>query len=152
MLSQTVEYALRAVVHLADHAPASRTTDQIAEATRVPRPYLSKVLQSLAQGGVVHSQRGVGGGITLVKPPAGLTILEVVNAVEPIQRIKACPLGLAGHGARLCPLHRRVDDALALVESAFASTTLAEVLAEPTESVPLCDFPHVADLKLRKRK
>src|SRR5688572_4430494 len=106
MISQTVEYALRAAVHLADRAPASRTTDQIAAATRVPRPYLSKVLQSLAHAGVVHAQRGVGGGITLAKPPEELTILEVVNAVDPIRRITTCPLGLAGHGAKLCALHR----------------------------------------------
>ena len=50
---------------------------------------------------------------------------------------------LAAHGVRLCPLHRRLDDALALVEKAFASTTLAEVLAEPSRSVPLCPFPSV---------
>jgi Rrf2 family nitric oxide-sensitive transcriptional repressor len=149
MFSQTVEYALRAVVHLAHEAPASRTTEQIAKATRVPKAYLSKVLQSLNQAGIVHSRRGVGGGVTLARPPADLTILEVVNAVEPIRRITTCPLGLAGHGVRLCPLHRRVDDALAKVEEAFANSTLAEVLAEPTESVPLCDFP--ASLKVRKR-
>ena len=149
MFSQTVEYALRAVVHLAHEAPASRTTEQIAKATRVPKAYLSKVLQSLNQGGIVHSQRGVGGGVTLAKAPAELTILEVVNAVEPIRRITTCPLGLAGHGVRLCPLHRRVDEALAKVEEAFGNSTLAEVLAEPTESVPLCEFP--AALKVRKR-
>src|SRR5262252_7720125 len=106
MFSQTVEYALRAVVHMADRASASRTTGQIATATRVPRAYLSKVLQALAQAGVVHSQRGVGGGITLTKPPAELTILEVVNAVEPIRRITTCPLKLSAHGTRLCPLHK----------------------------------------------
>ncbi|HTK74878.1 MAG TPA: Rrf2 family transcriptional regulator [Gemmataceae bacterium] len=149
MFSQTVEYALRAVVHLAHEAPSSRTTEQIAKATRVPKAYLSKVLQSLNQAGLVHSQRGVGGGVTLAKSPAELTILEVVNAVEPIRRITTCPLGLAGHGVRLCPLHRRVDDALAKVEEAFGNSTLAEVLAEPTESVPLCEFPTA--LKVRKR-
>ena len=141
MFSQTVEYALRAVVHLAAESPAARTTDQIAEATLVPKAYLSKVLQNLGRAGVVHSRRGVGGGMTLVKTPAELTILEVVNAVEPIQRIRTCPLGLASHGVRLCPLHRRLDNALSGVEKAFAATTLAEVLAEPTESVPLCNFP-----------
>lgn len=143
MLSQTVEYALRAVVHLASEAPAARTTDQIAQATRVPRAYLSKVLQSLAREGVVRSQRGLGGGIALAKPAAELTILEVVNAVEPIGRIRTCPLGLAAHGVHLCPLHRRVDNALALVEQAFGATTLAEVLAEPTTSVPLCPYPNI---------
>jgi len=151
VFSQTVEYALRAVVHLASQAPAPRTTDQIGEATRVPRAYLSKVLQGLVRGGVVHSHRGLGGGMSLVKSPEDLTILEVVNAVEPIQRIRTCPLGLAAHGVRLCPLHRRIDNALAMVEEAFASSTLAEVLAEPTRSVPLCPFPNVRT-KVASRK
>jgi Rrf2 family nitric oxide-sensitive transcriptional repressor len=141
VFSQTVEYALRAVVHLASEAPAPRTTDQIAAATLVPRAYLAKVLQSLARSGVVQSQRGLHGGMSLVKSPTELTILEVVNAVEPIQRIRTCPLGLAAHGVRLCPLHSRMDRALATVEAALGSSTLAEVLAEPTQSVPLCPYP-----------
>jgi Rrf2 family transcriptional regulator, nitric oxide-sensitive transcriptional repressor len=143
MFSQKVEYALRAVVHLAAEAPAARTVEQIAQATRVPPAYLAKVIQELVHAGLLRSQRGVGGGISLVKTPAELTILEVVNAVDPIKRINHCPLDLAAHGVNLCPLHRRVDNALALVEEAFRSTTLAEVLAEPTTSVPLCDFPVV---------
>lgn len=146
VLSQSVEYALRAVVHLASEAPAARTTDQIAVATRVPRAYLSKVLQSLARAGLVISQRGLGGGMSLSKPPAELTILEVVNAVEPIQRIRTCPLGLAAHGVHLCPLHSRLDRAMAAVEQAFASTTLAEVLADQTGSIPLCPFPRLKPL------
>jgi Rrf2 family protein len=144
MFSHTVEYALRAVVHLADRAPEPRTTDQIATATRVPKAYLSKVLQSLSRGGIVHSQRGIGGGMTLTRPPGELTILEVVNAVDPIQRIKTCPLGIESHGFRLCPLHRRLDNALATVEAAFGRTTLAEVLAEPSASTPLCEEPRSA--------
>ena len=147
MLSQTVEYALRAVVYLAGHSPRACTTEAMAATTRVPRAYLSKVLQSLARAGVVHSQRGLGGGMTLAKLPEEITILEVVNAVEPIQRIRTCPLGLAAHGMHLCPLHRRVDDALAMVEQAFANSTLAEVLAEPTTSVPLCSFPSIKPKK-----
>jgi Rrf2 family protein len=141
VLSQTVEYALRAAVHLASEAPSARTTDQISQATRVPRAYLSKVLQSLIRSGLVQSQRGLGGGMTLGKPAAELTILEVVNAVEPVQRIRTCPLGLAAHGSQLCPLHSRLDAALATVEAAFRGTTLADILAEPTRSVPLCPFP-----------
>jgi Rrf2 family protein len=143
MFSQTVEYALRAVVYLAGQAPAARTTPDIARATKVPPAYLAKVLQNLAEKGIVRSQRGVGGGVALAKEPGELTILEVVNAVDPIKRIRTCPLDLASHGARLCPLHRRVDNALAQVEKAFRSTTLAELLSEPTTSKPLCDFPMV---------
>ena len=141
MFSQTVEYALRAVAFLASQSPDARNTEQIAKATKVPPAYLSKVLQNLGKAGIVRSQRGLHGGFSLVKDPADLTILEVVEVVDPIQRIRSCPLDLKGHGANLCPLHRRMDAALASVEKAFRESTLAEVLAEPTSSVPLCDFP-----------
>jgi Rrf2 family protein len=137
MLSQTVEYALRAVVYLATLEGKSATNVEISKATKVPPAYLSKVLQGLSRARLVHSHRGIKGGFSLVQSPDELTILSVVNAVEPIQRIKVCPLGLKAHGARLCPLHKRLDEAMAQVETAFQSTTLAEVLAEPTSSIPL---------------
>jgi Rrf2 family protein len=141
MFSETVEYALRAMVYLAGQGRDYRTTEEIARATKVRQPYLAKVLQRLGHAGLVRSQRGIGGGVALAKPPEELTILEVVQAVDPIRRIRECPLKLAAHGVRLCPLHKRLDNALAMVEKAFAESTLAEVLAEPSESVPLCDFP-----------
>ena len=143
MFSQTVEYALRAVVYLADQGEAPSTTQQIAEATRVPAAYLSKVLQGLSRGKLVHSQRGLHGGFTLAREPKDMTIWDVVQAIEPIERIRECPLGLASHRLRLCPLHKRLDDAIALIERAFRTTTVAEVLAEPTTSKPLCAFPHI---------
>jgi Rrf2 family protein len=144
MISQTVEYALRAVVYLADQGEA-RTIQQIAEVTKVPAAYLSKVMQGLGRARLVQSQRGLHGGFTLVRPPEELTIWDVVEAVEPIQRIRTCPLGLEMHRLRLCPLHRRLDDALATIEKAFRDTTVAEVLAEPTSSRPLCPFPAKGD-------
>jgi Rrf2 family protein len=146
MISQTVEYALRAMVYLADQSPEARTTDQIATATQVPKAYLSKVLQSLAKAKLVKSQRGLGGGVALVTPPESTTILEVVNAVDPIGRIHECPLGIASHGTRLCPLHRRLDNALAEMERAFGATTFAEVLADPTIA-PLCEAPAARRVK-----
>lgn len=139
MLSQTVEYALRAAVLLASDPDASLTTDQIAQRTHVPRGYLSKVLQQLGRASLVHAQRGLYGGFTLSRQPVEITILEVINAVDPIQRIHECPLGLKTHGKKLCALHRRLDDATALIEQVFARTTLAEVLADPSKRKPLCE-------------
>jgi len=150
VFSQTVEYALRAVVYLAGRAPEACTTEDIATATQVPKAYLSKVLQNLRRFDIVHSQRGVGGGVTLAKTPEELTILQVVNAVEPIVRIETCPLGLTSHGKNLCPLHRRLDNALESVETAFRETTLAEILAEPTDSPPLCDVAIVLAKKVSR--
>ena len=139
MFSQTVEYALRATVHLAMNNDQPQKTNQIADATQVPTAYLAKVLRELNRHGLVRSQRGLGGGISLAKSPQEMTVLEIVNAVDPVTRIKTCPLQLSSHGVQLCALHRRMDNALAMVESAFAETTLAQILKESTERLPLCE-------------
>ena len=141
MISQTAEYALRAAVYLAAQDGEPRTVQQIADVTRVPAGYLSKVLQGLSRAALVHSQRGLGGGFTLAVPPGRLTIYDIVQAVDPLRRIKSCPLGIKGH-LNLCPLHRRLDQATALVEKALKDSTLAELLAEPDPRrgipIPLC--------------
>lgn len=155
MFSQTVEYALRAIVFLAGkpfESALPQNSEQIATTTKVPHAYLSKVLKQLTEAGLIHSRRGVNGGFVLARDPSELTILEVVNAVDPIQRIKKCPLGLSSHGIRLCPLHMRMDQALASVEHAFAATTLAEILADPNPSVPLCNFPEKPTSKTTRSK
>jgi Rrf2 family protein len=141
MISQTAEYALRAIVQLAMHEGEAQTAQQIAVETKVPPHYLSKVLQSLARADLIHSQRGLHGGFTLLRSPEALTVYEIVDAVDPVRRITSCPLGLEAHGKNLCPLHKRLDDACVLVEDAFRSSTIADLLAEPTASKPLCPFP-----------
>lgn len=139
MITQTAEYALRAVVFLADQE-MPRTTSVIAEHTQVPAGYLAKVMQGLSKAGLVHSQRGLHGGFVLLIPASQLTVLEVVNAVEPIRRYHECPLGL--HGKNLCPLHRKLDDAAKSIEELFGETTIADLNVVSKESKPLCTFPN----------
>jgi Rrf2 family nitric oxide-sensitive transcriptional repressor len=139
MISQTVEYALRAVVTIAQHEGHACTARQISEITQVKAPYLSKLMQRLARAGIVRSQRGLHGGFVLAHDPSELTIWEVVDAVEPFQRIHECPLGIKSHNATLCPLHRRLDRAMETVEEMFRGTTIANVLAEPGAVTPLCE-------------
>lgn len=91
-----------------------------------------------------NGRREPDGGVVSSRPPHKLRILEIVRAVDPIERITTCPLGLAAHGKRPCPLHRRLDNSLAEMKKAFATSTLAEILADPTKSVPLCNFPAAA--------
>src|SRR5690606_3766729 len=86
VISPTAEYALRAVVCLANAAPAPQTNQQIAATTKVPSAYLSKVLQGLARAGIIRSQRGLRGGYTLQRDLEALTVLEVVETVDPLRR------------------------------------------------------------------
>lgn len=138
MISQTAEYALRAVVWLASHPERRFSTAQIAKATQVPAGYLSKTLQALARAALVESNPGRAGGFRLARAAHEITVLDVVNVVDPVQRIHACPLKLASHRKQLCPLHRRLDAAAAAVERAFAETTIAEVVNDPSVVRPLC--------------
>jgi Rrf2 family transcriptional regulator, nitric oxide-sensitive transcriptional repressor len=139
LLSDASEYALRAVLWLADRPGQPQTTHEIAAATKAAPGYLAKVLQSLGKAGILRAQRGMHGGFTLQRDPREIAVLQVINAVDPIERILTCPLGIATHGSQLCPLHRRIDDAVARIEAAFADTTIAEILAEPSASKPLCE-------------
>lgn len=131
MLSQTLEYALRAAAFLARSSGTARTAEEIATATHVPSGYLAKVLGQLARAGVVRSQRGLGGGFALARPPDDIPILEVANAVDPIQRIERCPLDLPEHARALCGLHQRLDEALATVEASFRDSSVADLVAAP---------------------
>ncbi len=140
MISQTTEYALRAVVWLASHPDRPLTAQQIAESTRVPAGYLAKVLQGLSRAGLLRSQRGLGGGFTLARSPADLTLWEVVQAVDPIRRITECPLGIEMHANRLCSLHQELDDAIAQVEKDFARCTIASLIEDRGDTAPLCAF------------
>lgn len=128
MFSSTAEYALRAVVHLASNPGKPCTTGEIAEAMKVPPGYLSKVLQSLARAGIVSAQRGPTGGFTLDRHADRISVLDVINAVDPIERITKCPIDLPEHAANLCPLHARLDEAIALVQAALGESTIAEMI------------------------
>lgn len=138
MLSKTAEYALRAVVWLAREPGQAASAVQLAEVTKTPRRYVHKVLQDLVAAGLLRSQPGPGGGYSLAADPEALTILEVVNAVAPLERIRACPLGLTSHTA-LCPLHKELDKAYAATEQAFARVTIAKLTRSTSRIVPLCE-------------
>ena len=131
MLSHTLEYALRAVAFLAGTRDRAHTAREIADATSVPSGYLAKVLGQLARAGVIRSQRGLGGGFVLTRPPEEVSILEVARAVDPVKRIERCPLDLPEHARSLCALHQRLDEALATIEGSFRASSVADLVAAP---------------------
>ena len=139
MISKTSEYALRAVVCLAQSPDKPHTTADIAKLTKVPEHYLSKVLLMLAKHEVVYSKKGLHGGYILAHLPENLPLLNVINAVDPIKHIKTCPLKLKTHGTNLCRLHTRMNDSIVLFEEMFRNSTVGTILSDPTKSIPLCE-------------
>lgn len=137
MLSKTAEYALRAAVCMGS-SELPMSADVLAERTKVPRRYLTRVLQDLAAAGIVRSRPGPGGGYELCQPTGKLTILQVINAVAPMERIRSCPLGLKSH-TKLCPLHAELDKAYAATQAAFAKVTIKGLVESTSSIVPLCE-------------
>ena len=139
MFSQTNEYALRVITYLALHPDKPAKNADIAEVTKVPPGYLYKVLQTLDRAGLVHGQRGMHGGFVLARAAEDISVLDVISAVDPLPRVRLCPLNIEGHAVHLCSLHKRIDEAFARVEDAFAKSSIAELLQDAINSKPLCD-------------
>ncbi len=138
MLSKTAEYALRATFWLARSADEAISADTLAEVTKVPRRYLHKVLQDLVRAELVRSQPGPGGGYSFIPLPDDVTILDVVNAVAPLERITNCPLGLPSH-TRLCPLHKELDRVYESAQEGLKRVTLGQVMRSSSKIIPLRD-------------
>jgi len=82
-LTRKGEYAIRGIVYLA-RQPKGKVAliSEIAEAADGPQTFLAKIFQSFAKIGLVNSYRGTGGGFTLGRPASGITLREVVEAVD----------------------------------------------------------------------
>jgi Rrf2 family protein len=129
ILSQTAEYALRAVVHLARHPDETPIQAMdLAAATDVPETYLRKVLHELVRAGVLQSTRGKRGGFRLAVPPERLTLLTVVRRFDPITDRRRCLLGRQEcSDARPCPAHHRWKSTAEKIATFFGKTTVADV-------------------------
>lgn len=139
LLSEASEYALRAVVWLAQQPREPRKVRDIAVEISAAPGYLVKILQGLAKAGILSAQRGSRGGFTLVREPSSLSVWEIVNAVDPIERIQQCPLRLKTHRKALCPMHQRVESAMAKVEAVFRESMIQELLDPPGDPQGGCE-------------
>ncbi len=91
MLTRTSEYALQALIHLTQNSgdwPISGK--EIAEATGIPRKYLSKVLADLVRAGVLESARGKSGGFRMARPGNKTSLYEVLAPFEQFH-YRRCP-------------------------------------------------------------
>jgi len=148
LLSQTTEYALRATICLAYRQEGLVSTSELATMTKVPMNYLAKVLQLLARSDIVSGRRGVGGGYKLTRPAEEISMLDVINSIDPINRIDACPLGLENHAGTLCPLHRKLDESIELLINQFSGITMADMIGELGDIRPLCDEDMTTQVEL----
>jgi Rrf2 family protein len=130
VISSTSDYALRAVLVLAQAEPGSpMRADEVARATGSPANYLAKTLNALAKAGIVTSARGPRGGFTLAVASDDLTLAQIVDCFDEARPNTQCLLGTRPCDARHpCRAHERWTAVQAKRRAALADTTVADLL------------------------
>ncbi len=135
-LSKLTDYAVVVLIRLAESErhggdDAVQTAPGIAVATGVPEPTVAKVLKALTCGGLVQSQRGARGGYRLARPLGGISICDVIAAVDGPIALTACVDGGAGDCdvQSMCAVKGRWDVVNDAIRGALTHITLAEMQA-----------------------
>lgn len=128
MLSQGVGYAILALGHIASSGGNPVLVKEIAEAASIPAPYLAKIIHALGRRGLVLTQRGVGGGVTLARPATEISLHDVCLAMDdPVVR-PTCMLGNATCSEeRACPAHKFWTAHRAKVYDFLKMTNVADI-------------------------
>lgn len=130
MLAQTAEYALRAVLHLAQHGDNRRLrVREMAAALEIPHNYLSKILHQLTRHGVLASLRGKAGGFRLAVLPERLALSTIIQPFDRVEERRRCLLGRPQCSDRTaCAAHTRWKEVGDTVAEFFRNTTVADLL------------------------
>ena len=130
MLSQTAEYALRAVLSIAEEpggAPVG--AKRLAAVLRIPQNYLSKTLHQLGRAGVLESTRGKLGGFQLARPPSRIPLLDVVTPFDDLTGRRTCLMGrTVCSDYTPCAAHARWKEVAERTAQFFSETTVADLM------------------------
>lgn len=133
MLTVTSQYALRAMTHLAALAEGeSMLGRQLSERAAIPSNYLSKILLTLGNAGLLQATRGQGGGYRLSKKANRIRLIDVVELFDREAARPQCFLG----GGRICSdrtpctAHGGFRDVRSVYLHFLESTTIADIAVE----------------------
>ena len=128
MISKTALHAIRALVALRERPGEFQGAASLAVRIDAPRNYLGKLLQSLAQSGLVYSQKGVGGGFQLARLPEDITLYDIVEPVDHVSKWDGCIMGKDSCTAdRPCALHAKWAGIREAYFAMLKESTLADV-------------------------
>jgi Rrf2 family transcriptional regulator, iron-sulfur cluster assembly transcription factor len=139
-ITRAGEYGVLGLMNLARRSPGQMAMiDEVSRAERIPKSFLAKIFQDLVKAGLVRSIRGAGGGFALVKDPAQISVLEIIEAIEGkiiFQRCKQLkPDCEHAGGCALCGLFEQAQDG---VKDVLLRTTLVDLIRQQ-ETIQLTD-------------
>jgi Rrf2 family protein len=137
-IPRKIEYALRAMIYLADRPAGIARGAEIARFEHIPKYYLEKVIRDLMHRGLVHARRGPGGGYQLARPASGITFRDIIEAVEGPITLNVCTDGSMSCVLQAtCRMYRVWEKGQRLLLDVFSETTLQEIASSRPSAVEL---------------
>ncbi|MEW6005978.1 MAG: Rrf2 family transcriptional regulator [Stygiobacter sp.] len=108
IFSKSCELGLQAVLFLSTKEKRLFNAFEVSKELKVPKEYVSKVLQMLTASGIVGSRKGKNGGFYLAKEPIEIKLIDIVEAIDGLEVFKTCVLGFPGCSHETpCPVHEK---------------------------------------------
>ncbi len=138
-IPRKIEYALRAMIYLADRPRGVARGAEIARHEHIPKYYLEKVVRDLMRRGLVHARRGPGGGYQIGRPASGITFRDIIEAVEGPITLNICTDGSSSCALQpTCRMYRVWEKGQRLLLDVFSQTTLQDIASsKPSAMVPI---------------
>jgi Rrf2 family protein len=107
IFSKKCEYGMQAVLYLASQEKGTMVSaEDISKVLKIPREFISKILQSLRESGLISSSKGKSGGFSLAKPASRIKLIDVVSAIDGLEMFDSCVLGFPECSpTHPCPVH-----------------------------------------------
>jgi len=131
-ITRAGEYGVLGLMNLARRSPGQMAMlDEVSRTERIPKSFLAKIFQDLVKAGLVRSIRGAHGGFALVKDPAQISVLEIIEAIEGKIVFQRCrqlkPDCEHTDGCALCGLFEQAQDG---VKDVLLRTTLVDLIRQ----------------------
>lgn len=129
LLSKSCVYGIRAALFLASNQNGDYISiREMSDKLDISFHFLTKILQQLTSTGLMESHKGPNGGIRLTRPGSGISLFEIVAAIDGIELFTECALGLPGCGTRKpCPLHDKWSGRRDSIREMLETTNLIEL-------------------------
>jgi Rrf2 family transcriptional regulator, iron-sulfur cluster assembly transcription factor len=127
LFSTATSYALRALAFMGEDGRLELSR-HLSERLHLPGPYLAKILQNLAQAGILASVRGPKGGFRMARPPKDITVGEVLLALEGPHALEGCIMGFPDCGCdHPCPLHGAWSEVKSHLQASLTQATIQDL-------------------------
>jgi len=128
LITRDTDYAMRALCVMARSREKIISVDELVRETKIPRPFLRKILQVLNTKSITKSNRGKGGGFSLIKNPSNICLADIMRVFqgefklsEHMFKKKKCPR------VKKCNLKKKLDEIDGYVQEQLASITVASI-------------------------